>query len=367
MKKALEFTLDRDIDTAFIVHDTMNGDKRFIWSKNGLHYYNANMLSKQTFIMTQTVNDNKALFNKRELKRANDAMKLYEAVRRPGYKSFYDMLQQSLIKNYNITAQDAKNVFRIYGPDEGAIRGKTTRSTPKKVITQDLYQLPKDFYNKYRYVTIAIEIFFFDLTPYLLKISRDIHFCTVEKLENRENGTILESIKKVISMNNTRGFVVKFILADGEFRHMTHTVLVDLKYHLNCTAAGEHVPEAECAIRVIKERLRSIITTWPFKSVPTVFKVRMIKFIIFWLNSIPQANSIIPNTCSRAIVVGKHHDYEKHYKTTFGSYVHVHKPKAITNTMLSRTLPVIALGSIPTLQGSYRLYCLDTQRIITRR
>ena len=42
-------------------------------------------------------------------------------------------------------------------------------------------------------------------------------------------------------------------------------------------------------------------------------------------------------------------------------------PKANTNTMLPRTSPAIALGHMPNLQGSYRLYCLDTHRIITRR
>ena len=97
------------------------------------------------------------------------------------------------------------------------LRGKSTRSTPKRVHTQDLYQLPKDFYDKYQYLTIAIDIFFLNATPYLLTISRDIHFYTVEKLKNRENDTILESFKKVISIYNTRGFVIKFILADGEF------------------------------------------------------------------------------------------------------------------------------------------------------
>lgn len=31
--------------------------------------------------------------------------------------------------------QDAKNAFDIYGADEGALMGKSTRETPKKVNT----------------------------------------------------------------------------------------------------------------------------------------------------------------------------------------------------------------------------------------
>ena len=40
---------------------------------------------------------------------------------------FYDTLQKGLIHNCTTTVQDAKNAFHIYGPDEGALMGKSTR------------------------------------------------------------------------------------------------------------------------------------------------------------------------------------------------------------------------------------------------
>ena len=91
-----------------------------------------------------------------------------------------------------------KNVFQIYGPDTGALMGKSIRETPKKVNTRDLYQLPIDFTRKYEYITLAIDILFFDIISFLLIVSRDIHFYTVEKLTDRENSTIMECLKRAI-------------------------------------------------------------------------------------------------------------------------------------------------------------------------
>ena len=114
-------------------------------------------------------------------------------------------------------------------------------------------------------------------------MSRDIRFYTVEKVNNRENKILLEGIRKVIAVYNSRGFIVKYILADGEFRHTIDSVMTSLKCHLNCTAAGEHVPEAEIAIHLIKEHIRCIVTSWHFKIVPKVFKISLMKFVVFWL------------------------------------------------------------------------------------
>ena len=359
-------TYDSTKEKAFIVHNTNSGDKKFIRSAGGLHYYDTSV-TQSRFIMMQTVKDNEAVYTKRELTNARKAIDLYHAIGRPGYKVFYDTLQKGLIRNCAITVQDAKNAFQIYGPDEGALMGKTTRETPKRVDTNALYQIPIEFMETHKHVTLAVDILFFDSIPFLLTISRDLHFHTIEKLADRENKTILDGLKRVISIYNARGFFIKFILADGEFRHMNGDIVTTFQCHLNCTSAGEHVPEAERAVRVIKERIRCIVNTWPYKKVPVVFKVNLIKFVIFWINSIPQATSIIPNVCSRAILTGQFPDYDKHCSLAFGEYVHVHNPRTITNTMAPRTSPAIAMGPTSNLQGGHRFFCLESNRLITRR
>ena len=97
---------------------------------------------------------------------ADKIIKLYKIMGRPGYKAFFDMLQKGLIRNCNVKMEDARNTFQIYGPDEGALQGKTVRTTPNKVDAKSLFQLPKDIYDKYKFITIAIDIFYFDDIPF---------------------------------------------------------------------------------------------------------------------------------------------------------------------------------------------------------
>ena len=92
--------------------------------------------------------------------------------------------------------------------------------------------------------------------------------------------------KKVISLYNLRGFFIKYILGDGELRYMIDAILTKFKCHLNCMAVGEHVPKAERAIPVIKERIRCIVNSWAYKEIPTVMKTSLVKFVVFWLNLI---------------------------------------------------------------------------------
>ena len=195
--KGFHITLDTDIDPAFKIHNTSMGDIKFVRSNNGLHYYDIiTNNNRKEFSMLQTAQQNKGMFNKRELTAADEAIKMYQTIGRPGYQVFYDSMQRGLIKNCKITAQDAKNAFTIYGPDEGALRGKMVRTTPKKVETKSLFQLPKEIFEKHKFVTIAIDIFYFDSISFFLTISRNIHFYTIEKIEDRENKTIMECLKR---------------------------------------------------------------------------------------------------------------------------------------------------------------------------
>ncbi len=62
-------TYDSSKEKAFIVHNTNSGDKKFIRSAGGLHYYDTSV-TRSRFIMMQTVKDNEAVYTKRELTNA---------------------------------------------------------------------------------------------------------------------------------------------------------------------------------------------------------------------------------------------------------------------------------------------------------
>ena len=86
-------------------------------------------------------------------------------------------------------------------------------------------------------------------------------------------------------MYSAREFFIQFILVDGKFSYVIDNVMKYFKCHLNCTVVEEYVSKAECAIRVIKECVESIVSTWHFKVVHIPNETILIKFIILWLNS----------------------------------------------------------------------------------
>ena len=54
-----------DVAKAFIVHGTTSGDKKFIKRSGGLHYYDPSV-SKERFVMMQTVSNNKSKIMKKD-------------------------------------------------------------------------------------------------------------------------------------------------------------------------------------------------------------------------------------------------------------------------------------------------------------
>ncbi len=76
------------------------------------------------------------------------------------------------------------------------------------------------------------------------------------------------------------GFQIVFIKGNEEFAPLE--VWMATVYgvpKLNLASANEHVPEIERKIRVIKERVRAVIYSIPFNSLPTRMLVHAVLFV----------------------------------------------------------------------------------------
>jgi hypothetical protein len=67
------------------------------------------------------------------------------------------------------------------------------------------------------------------------------------------------------------------------------------KINMNTTAASEHVPDIERQIRVIKERMRAIKSTLPFKRLPARIVIEMMQYAVLWMNAPPPPERGLPN------------------------------------------------------------------------
>ena len=131
---------------------------------------------------------------------------------------------------------------------------------------------------------MAIDILFINKIPFVMVSSRNIHFSTTELVKDMKINTLVTSIEQVIQAYQARGFKIKAILADGQFKHIQQ-IIKQKGITLNICAANEHIPEIKSYIITIKERVRSIATMLPFKRYPPQLIIKMVYKCIFWLNS----------------------------------------------------------------------------------
>jgi len=146
----------------------------------------------------------------------------------------------------------------------------------------------------------------------------------------------------------TRGFKIKAILADGQFRHIQQQVK-QRGIIINICATNEHGPEIRRYIRTVKERERSISPMLPFERYPPQLIVEMVYNCVFWLNSFPHKDSVHPTTNPTAIITGQRITYD--CSVEFGTYVQTHEKH--NNSMGPRTSGAIALRPFGNEQGGH--------------
>mmetsp|Transcript_1241 Transcript_1241/g.1652 ORF Transcript_1241/g.1652 Transcript_1241/m.1652 type:complete len:133 (-) Transcript_1241:2350-2748(-) len=102
---------------------------------------------------------------------------------RPGSRQLDDIAihhRKPPISKSDIIAAD-----NIFGTNLGALKGKTARTPPKHVF-YNIDPVTRDILDKYRNVTLCIDIMFVNKVPFIITSSRYMKFITVKVLQNRQ-------------------------------------------------------------------------------------------------------------------------------------------------------------------------------------
>jgi hypothetical protein len=360
VKAKCRVTFDSSNGNRFIMHKDDGTTNDFKESPQGLYYMDT---KENGMVLLNTVAENKNKYTVDAYSRATLARKIQIMIGRPSTKEFLKIVDNHLLPNCPITREDIKVAEDIFGPDLGSLKGKTTRRAPN-LVRPEFIELPSDLKEAHKNVTLCVDIMFINKLPFLVSCSRSIKFGTAELLENGEKKSILNALKKVISIYQRRGLKVQFMLMDGEFEPLRDDIIA-LGITLNTAANDEHVGDIERYIRTVKERVRCIYNTLPFTLMPNRLIVEMVYFSVFWLNSFPARDGISETLSPRALVTGQQIDYNKHCKLEFGLYVQTHEKH--DNSMDARTIGALALRPARNAQGGYFFMNLNTGKKITRR
>jgi len=322
------------------------------------------IVAKEAVSCIETVRKNMQGFTLEECTRAKGARDAMAMMAHPSEEKMRNLVSSNTVANMPYTSTDIANSRMLFGPDRGAIRGKTVRQRPSRV-RPELIVLPQQMYEKLRDVVLTADVMFVNGLPHFVTLSRGIKLITIEFLPSRTAEQLHKSLQVVASIYRRGGFLVKMCLMDMEFKKLeegSSEVLV------NTTAAREHVTDIERCIRTIKERCRSIISELPYKHcMPDVFIVFLLRFVVLWLNAFPSDSGVSSEFSPREIVTGLRLDFKKHCRARFGSYVEASQDPDVTNTMNDRTAPCIVLGPTGNVQGSINCYNLMTKKVVTRR
>jgi Reverse transcriptase (RNA-dependent DNA polymerase) len=367
IRQQYRVTYDSAQGSCFIVHrQEANGMPNMVFHMHpsGLHYYDPNATSNFTFLTT--VKGIQAGLTQQQIQGAEKARDLYSKLAYPSMADYKWIVQSNSIQDCPVTLTDIKLAERIWGPNIAALKGKTTRSTPKPVTT-DYLQVPPAILKLHKEVYLSADIFFVNQIPFFLTYSRNICFTTVTHLSDRKILNVFKAYQDVHQLYLRRGFLITTVAMDGEFGPVQALIqALPTGPRVNLTSAHEHVPDAERRIRTVKERVRSLCHSLPYTKLPSLMTTYMVLYCTKLLNYFPPKNSISGTISPRTLLTGSTLNFKKDFSLPFGAYCQVHEEAAPRNSMNARTKAAICLGPTQNLQGGYHFMALDTGRAITR-
>ena len=354
--KYYRLTMDSERDNAIIMHQPQQSPIRFAPSSSGLYCADSDQDSN-IWVHINTVKGQADKYSKRAIKHAIAARKVQNITMRPSDRELMDIGIKHLA-NCPVTRADIIAARDILGPNLGSLKGKTVRH-PNEHVPGGMEGVPHEIMSLHKNVTLCIDIMFINKIPFLVTISRNLKFRTVEALDNRQVSTICKKLQSIVKLYEHRGFKVTIILADPEFEPIRSEFPM-----LNCCGADEHIPDVERFIRTLKDRVRSGYITLPFKNVPRLLLIHLVKNSTLWLNAFPANDGVSSIYSPRFLLTGYELTFDKHVKLEFGSYVQTHEEHS--NDMTHRTLGAICLGPNGNRQGGHYFMSLTSGSRITR-
>jgi hypothetical protein len=240
------------------------------------------------WVHVNMVADRQREYTKQEYRDAVLARKIQNIIMFPGVRAYTKIADSQLIANCPIGHVDIVTAEQIFGPNLGALKGKTTKQSSVPVAGH-LNGVPPSILERYQDVTLAVDIMFVNKIPFLITTSRGLHFGTVKNLPNGQVPTMVSGLTCVLQVYRRRGFRVTTILADPEFKPLQATFG---QVSFNFCAQDEHVPEIEQYIRTVKDRTRSGYNSLPFERIPRLMLICLVANAIFWLNAFPHADGV---------------------------------------------------------------------------
>ena len=151
-------------------------DLRFVEHPSGLHILERpDGESGPTFM--QTVKENMKMFTERQIKSATKARELYEMLQCPSQLDFDTTLRTNAIKGCNVMLDNARIIWKIWGPSVIKMKGNSTRQTTTRK-SLNIVAVPREFISAQKSIMVSVDFFFINKYVFLMTVSKNVCFTT---------------------------------------------------------------------------------------------------------------------------------------------------------------------------------------------
>ena len=311
--------------------------------------------------LVTTVEQQMSKYTKREIAMAAEARELQRRFFFVSRQALEAMLRRGKIANTPVTVQDMARAYDIWGRSLGELKGKSTyRRTPAvSPIGERLRtQQPK-------YQQLHVDLFFVNDIPFMVSVLEPCAYVQVTKPKSKREWVLWRHLERHMRFCERFGLEVERVRVDGESAMNTDWFRAKVgEGKLDTTAAGVPVPIVERMIRTLKERVRAVICTLPFR-LTVLLEEWAVRAAAFTINLTPTRNSF-EFASPREKLFGTLLDAAVELRHAFGDYVQVHH-EDIDNSMNERTSGALALAPTGALDGSWWYYSLTTTKVVRRR
>jgi hypothetical protein len=258
-----------------------------------------------------------------------------------------------------VTAKDISRAIKIYGPDLAAIRGKSRKL---KITSSPIEYLPREVSSN---LILNVDIMFVNSLAFLISVSTPLGLTIVNELGRNKGARSLASVSlallEQLHTYASKKINITTIRADNEGSIAAmKSILNEKGITLNPSGAGSHVPDIERKIQEVKQRVRAVINSLPYRLARTLLAF-LVCFCVSRINLVPHKTGLINISPSEAFR-GRKADYKRDLRVGFGEYCEVLNANT-NNTMPSRTQATISLDSVDNTTGSVILSLLSGKNI----
>ena len=120
----------------------------------------------------------------------------------PSIADLKSAIAMNAIAGLPVTTKDVDLAEKIFGPDLGTLKGKTTRKKPLPLV-RDQISIPPELYEKRQSLELCIDVMFVNGKPYLTSISKALYYRMAIPLPGRKTEELLDTLDKKLCLYNS--------------------------------------------------------------------------------------------------------------------------------------------------------------------